>query len=203
MRRVLVSLIAVALFGCQSGPDPLASPTAGTPTASPDSSTAAESPRAGNVDEDTIRLHKTTIKTRQGQKWELQADEVEWMDDRSKANAKTVTWWLVDEDDKKWVKVVSPEADVDMDNEVVTFIGKTVASRLGFDETLEVQHLVYKGKERKFYGSGGVEWHRGTVELKGETLTATSQLDRVQLKGKVRGKSKGGFKGLKEPRKAE
>lgn len=147
--------------------------------------------------EDTVRLDRTTIKFRQGQKWELKADNVDWFDDRSKAKAKTVTWWLLDEADKKWVRVDAPAADVQMDDEVITFIGETVATRLGFPETLKVQHLVYKGKDKKFYGSGGVEWVRANVVLTGETLTATAELDKVQLKGKVRGKSEGGLKGFK------
>lgn len=195
MRRILL-IALIALAGCQSSPGPAPSPTPGGVSASPSGAPA-------QVGKDTIRLRKTTIKTRQGQKWEMEAEEVDWMDDRSRALAQEVDWWLIDEHDKRWVKVESPHADVDMDNEIVTFTGETVARRLGFDETLKVQHLVYKGKERMFYGSEGVEWQRGTVRLTGETLTATSTLDKVQLKGDVRGKSKGGFKGLLKPRKAE
>lgn len=196
MPRILTILLLLSLAGCQSQPAPSVTATPGG-TATPGEATP--SPKGG----DTVRLRKTTIKTRKGQKWEMEAEEVDWMDDRSSAKAKVVTWWLIDEQDKKWVKVESPRADIDMDAEVVTFIGQTVATRLDYDETLQVQHLVYKGKERKFYGSGGVTWHRETIDLVADTLTATSELDKVQLKGNVKGKMTGGFKGFDQPRKAE
>lgn len=152
--------------------------------------TPADSPEE---DEPAVHLRKTTIKTRQGQKWELEAGAMDWSEEGNRAKATDVNWWLIDENGQRWVEVQSPAADIDMDHEIVTFQGKTVATRLGFPETLEVQHLVYKGKDRKFYGSGGVIWKRANVELTGETLTATSQLDKVQLRGNVRGKSIGGF----------
>ena len=194
----LAVVISWAAVGCSSTPDP--SPTS-SPKATPDVMTPT--PASTDLPSDTVRLRKTTIKTRQGQKWEMEADEVDWMDDRARAKARDVTWWLVDQDNKKWVKVVSPEADIDMEGEVVTFIGETVATRLGFPESLKVKKLVYKGKDRKFYGSGGVLWQRANIELTGETLTATAELDKVQLKGQVKGKSIGGFEGLKEPQKAD
>lgn len=150
-----------------------------------------------------MRLKKTTIKTRQGQKWELEADEVDWTDSNSLAKARVVNWWLIDKNEKRWVKVVSPQANIDMDREIVTFTGETVATRIGFPESLKVQKLVYKGKERKFYGSGGVTWRRATADLSGDTLTATAELDKVLLKGNVKGKIKGGFKDLKDPKKAD
>ncbi len=200
MRRLFIILALLASVGCQSTPAPSAT---STPVAKDSPSGESTPDSQAVVDEDTVRLRKTTIKTRRGQKWEMEAEEVDWMDDRSQAKAKVVTWWLIDENDKKWVKVDSPRADVDMDAEVVTFIGQTTATRIGFDETLHVQRLVYKGKERKFYGSGGVTWHRETVDLAAQTLTATAELDRVQLKGKVKGKTTGGFKGFEEPRKAD
>lgn len=199
MRFFLILTILLSLVGCQSSEEPHATPSA---SASPGSKST---PKADGtpIADDTVRLRKTTIKTKQGQKWEMEASQIDWHDNRAFGEAKEVTWWLLDENDKKWVRVDSPRADVDRTNEIVTFIGETVAHRLDFDEDLKVQHLVYKGKERMFYGSQGVEWRRGTVELTGETLTATSELDKVQLKGSVKGKTKGGFKGLKEPRKAD
>lgn len=191
---LLLSLALLFLSGCESELDPVgASPS---PQTSPGGGTATPSPSPGDQG-DNIRLQKTTIKTRQGQKWEMEAESVDWMDGRSQAKATNVDWWLVDAKGKRWVKVESPTADVDMDREVVTFEGETVATRLGFPESLKVKKLVYKGKDRKFYGSGGVLWKRANVELSGETLTATAELDKVQLKGKVKGKSRGGLEGLK------
>lgn len=200
MRPLFLLLIAVLLIGCQRS-----DPSKGSPKASASPSPAASSSPLKGMTEDTVRLAKTTIKFRQGQKWELEADDVDWYDDRSNAKANNVTWWLLDENDKKWVRVDAPKADVQMDTEVITFVGQTVATRLGFPETLKVQHLVYKGKDRKFYGSGGVIWNRANIQLTGETLTATAELDKVQLKGRVKGKSEGGLKGLNfsEPRKAK
>lgn len=198
MRRLLTTLILLFLCGCQSADTPQDTPSPGG-TASP----AVGQTSAPKVDEDTVRLKKTTIKTRKGQKWELEAEEIDWTDSRSFAKARAVNWWLVDENDKRWVKVVSPRADVDMDNEIVTFIGETVATRIGFPESLKVNKLVYKGKDRKFYGSQGVTWRRATADLRGDTLTATAELDRVLVKGRVKGKIKGGFDGLKDPKKVD
>jgi LPS export ABC transporter protein LptC len=209
LRNIFVLLTALVLCACQGGPPTPGStvtPQGGTASPHPDGhpgGTRLPAASATPDNGDAVRLHKTTIKTRQGQKWELEAGEVDWFDERSKAKAKEVVWWLLDEDDKRWVKVESPKADIDMDHEVVTFVGKTVATRLGFPESLEVQHLVYKGKDRKFYGSGGVVWKRANLELTGEALTATSQLDKVQLKGDVQGKSKGGFEWFDELRQSE
>lgn len=197
MRFLVILAILLFLTGCRSAEDPSQSPTA---KASPGGVPSAD---GTPLSENTVRLSKTTLKTKQGQKWEMEAEQIDWHDDRSFGEARVVTWWLLDENDKKWVRVDSPRADIDRTKEVVTFIGETVATRLDFDEDLKVQHLVYKGKERMFYGSEGVEWRRGTIELTGETLTATSELDKVQLKGNVKGKTKGGFQGLKEPRKAD
>lgn len=206
MRYTLLIIAFAGLLtfaGCHSEPDnPEYSATPAGEASAEASATPAASETPAERD-DTISLKKTTIKTREGQKWELEAGQVDWSDSHSQAKATGVNWWLLDEDDKRWVKVESPEADIDMDHEIVTFEGKTVATRLGFPETLEVQHLVYKGKDRKFYGSGGVVWKRANLELSGETLTATSQLDKVQLKGKVKGKSKGGFEWFDELQKSE
>lgn len=200
MRGLLSLLIAVCLSGCQSEPAPTAAPEgSASPSPTPGISASPQS-QAG---EKTVRVHKSTIKTKQGQKWELEAEEVDWMDDRSKAKARDVDWWLIDEKGERWVQVESPVADIDLDSEIVIFEGETVAQRIGYDENLKVQRLVYKGKERMFYGSEGVEWHRGGVKLSGDTLKADSTLSQVQLKGRVKGKSEGGFKDLSEPRKAE
>ena len=78
-----------------------------------------------------------------------------------------------------------------MNTEIVVFTGEVNARRLDSKETLEVNHLVYDGKKRVFHGSEGVLWKREGMELAGETLTANSELDKVQLKGKVRGKTDG------------
>lgn len=203
MRGLCFFFALTLVVGCHSPSTPSvdSTPEGGTATLSP--SPAVSSTPSASPAEKTVRLQKSTIKTKQGQKWEMEAEEVDWMDDRSRAKAKDVDWWLIDEEGKRWVQVESPVADIDLDAEIVIFEGETVAKRLGFDENLKVQRLVYKGKERMFYGSEGVEWHRGTIMLSGETLKATSTLSQVQLKGKVRGKSEGGFEDLSEPRKAE
>ena len=205
--RYTVQIIAfvslLLLAGCHSEPDSPEYSATPAGEASPEASATPSVTETPAEEDDTVTLKKTTIKTREGQKWELEAGQVDWSDSHSQAKATGVSWWLLDKDDKRWVKVESPEADIDMDHEIVTFEGKTVATRLGFPETLVVQHLVYKGKDRKFYGSGGVVWKRANLELSGETLTATSQLDKVQLKGKVKGKSKGGFEWFDELQKSE
>jgi LPS export ABC transporter protein LptC len=140
-----------------------------------------------------VRLQKTVIKTKQGQRWELEADEVDWMDNNSQAKAQQVTWFLLGPQGERTVKVESPGADVDMNAEIVTFTGEVVARRLDSPESLVVQHLVYNGKERLFHGSEGVLWKKTGIELAGLTLTATAELDKVQLKGRVKGKTEGGL----------
>jgi lipopolysaccharide assembly outer membrane protein LptD (OstA) len=91
------------------------------------------------------------------------------------------------------VRVESSGADVDMNSELVTFTGEVVARRLDSEESLVVQRLIYNGKSRIFSGSEGVLWKRQGIELAGQTLTATAELDKVQLKGRVKGKTEGGL----------
>lgn len=202
--RLLLIFFLVVVAGCsRSGPDSPSGDKADVDP-SPEMSTPSPDLSPPLVDSGrTVHFKKTTIKTRQGQKWELEADQVDWADERSRARALDVLWWLVDDEGIRTVRVESPEADIDMDNEVVTFIGETIATKIGFPESLEVKKLVYRGKERMFYGSEGVTWKRPDVELTGETLTATAELDKVQLKGGVKGKSKGGFDGLAKPRRTD
>lgn len=182
-------IIADATPGVSSSPGAVSTPT------------ATATPREGS--EEPVEVRKFTIETKSGQKWQMESEQGTWLDDRSVAKVKEVTWYLLDEQDVRTVKVEAPEAEVEMDKDLVTFYGETVATRLGFDETLKVQHLVYKGKERKFYGSEGVVWQRETGELSGETLTATAELDKVQLKGRVKGKTVGGLPGLGLKSKAD
>lgn len=196
LSHIAVLLLLLLCTGCQSpteGTDITATPDrpqSGSPSPSLDMPPPSPD-ETSTPAEEALRLHKTTIKARQGQKWELEAVEVDWSSSRSKADAKDVNWWLLDESDKRWVKIVSPEAEIDMDHEIVTFKGKTVATRLNTPESLVVQKLIYNGKDRLFYGSGGVVWKKAGMELTGETLTATPELDKVQLKGRVQGRSKG------------
>lgn len=114
-----------------------------------------------------------------------------------------MTWYLLDPKGDRTVKVVSDGADLDMDDDEVTFQGEVVARRLGSEETLTVQHLIYTGKDRLFHGSEGVLWKRKGIELAGETLTATAELDKVQLKGRVKGKSEGGQLKLDDPAESD
>ncbi len=169
--------------GSESSPSPTPSVASGSPTP------LGVSESSG--DQQPVRLEKTVIKTKQGQRWEMEADSVDWMDDSSKAKAEVVTWFLLDPKGERTVRVDSAGADVDMKAEVVVFTGEVEARRLDSDESLDVQHLVYNGKKRTFHGSEGVLWKREGMELSGETLTATAELDKVQLKGRVRGKSDG------------
>lgn len=150
------------------------------------------------AEERPVRLERTVIRTRQGQRWELEAEEVDWMDNRSQAKAHDVTWYLLGPQGERTVRVDSPGADLDMEAELVTFVGQVVARRLDSEESLEVNHLIYRGKERRFYGSEGVLWKRQGVTLAGQALTATAELDKVQLKGRVRGRTEGGLLKLED-----
>ncbi len=176
----------------------LASPTPvetrGGPTPSPAVSTPA--PSASPTASLPVNVRNFTITTRDGQRWELESEEGEWLDGKSRAHLTNVVWYLRDENDERTVQVVSPEADAQMDKKIVTFIGETVVTRLGLGETLLVNHLIYKSEERMFYGSQGVVYRRPKGELFGETLTATAELDKVQLKGRVQGKTVGGLSDL-------
>ena len=279
MLRIVIILLSLTLIACQTV-KPKTIVTSPSPSASPEVSESPTPDMADNTAEDTVRLKKTTLKNKQGQKWELEAETVDWADAKSKALAQEVDWWLLGEDDEPWVKVVSPHADIDMKNQIVIFTGETIATRVGFPEEMKVQRLVYRGNEktfhgsggvtwrrdpsipvsktktdqpevsqipikvespeveyntitenvvfsgetiasrigskerlkvrkliyksedRKFYGSGGVSWQRPAAELTGETLTASADLDRIQLKGRVKGKIKGGSKNFQDSQKA-
>lgn len=193
MLRALIGMIMGLLLvaGCTT---PGSDSNGDEPTATPTPDVTASSPAPGSSaspNDEPVRLEKTVIKTKQGQRWEMEADSVDWMDNTSKAKAEVVTWFLLDPKGKRTVQVDSKGADVDMKAEIVVFTGEVQARRLDSKESLDVQHLVYNGKKRTFHGSEGVLWKREGMELSGETLTATAELDKVQLKGRVRGKSDG------------
>lgn len=179
---------ALLIAGCTTPGDDIVVASA---TPAPAASATPSPVASASPDDEPVRLEKTVIKTKQGQRWEMEADSVDWMDDSAKAKAQVVTWFLLNPQGQRTVKVESPGADVDMNTEIVVFTGEVNARRLDSKETLEVNHLVYDGKKRVFHGSEGVLWKREGMELAGETLTANSELDKVQLKGKVRGKTDG------------
>lgn len=184
---IALAIFSLLLVSCTTpgadSPAPVAVETSAVPDA-----IASASP-----DEKPIRLEKTVIRTKQGQRWELEADVVDWMDNNAQAKAQDVIWFLLAEDGERTIRVESIGADVDLNAEMVVFTGEVVAQRIGSEESLVVSHLVYNGKERQFYGSDGVLWKRKGFELAGETLTANAELDKVQLKGRVKGKTEGGL----------
>ncbi len=193
MLRALISILIASLFwvACSTPGDNIVGLTRSTPGPSAVGGKPKPTPTPG--EEKPIRLEKTTIKTKKGQRWELEADTVDWKNDNSRADAETVTWYLLDPQGERSVKVDSDGADVNMKDELVEFTGEVVAQRLGSEESLVVQRLLYNGKERMFYGSEGVLWKRKGIELAGQTLTANAELDKVQLRGRVKGKTEGGF----------
>lgn len=138
-----------------------------------------------------IRLEKTFLETKQGQRWQLEADRLDWSDANSRARAYEVTWYLLDATGKRNIVVKSAGADIDMEGQVVTFDGKVVAQRLHSQESLVAQHLVYRGKEKRFYGSQGVVWKRQGIDIRGQSLIANAALDKVRLQGGIRGESRG------------
>lgn len=188
MLRAVIAMAIVSLLwvGCSTpGGDVVQTPS--------ESSTPTGAVASASPEEKPVRLEKTIIKTKQGQRWELEADVVDWMDDNAQAKAQEVTWFLLDDEGARTVRVESLGADVDLNAELVVFTGEVVAQRLGSEESLVVAHLIYNGKERLFHGSDGVLWKRKGFELAGETLTANAELDKVQLKGRVKGKTEGGL----------
>lgn len=193
MLRAIVAIAICSLFwlSCSTPGDEVVPVMARTP--GPDQSPnphASASPHESKP----VRLEKTVIKTKQGQRWELEADKVDWLDNNSQAKAQDVTWFLLNPQGQRTIKVESPGADLDMDAEVVTFTGEVVAQRTDTSqESLVVNHLVYDGKGKIFHGSEGVRWKRKGFELAGQTLTANAGLDKVQLKGRVKGKTEGGL----------
>lgn len=188
---IVIAIGCLCWLGCSTPGDDIAPVLQRTP----DSTHAPHDPKASAspAPEKPVRLEKTVIRTKQGQRWELEADEVDWMNNNSKAKAHEVTWFLLGPKGERTIQVDSVGADLDMEAEVVTFTGKVVAKRLDSVESLVVQHLVYNGKERIFHGSQGVLWKRKGIELAGQTLTANAELDKVQLKGRVKGQTEGGL----------
>lgn len=193
MFRAFISILIASLswLGCSTPGDNIVGLVKTTP--GPSAPGGKPKPTATPGEEQPIRLEKTTIKTKKGQRWELEAETVDWKNDNSQADAETVTWYLLDPKGERTVKVDSKGADVDMQSELVEFTGEVVAQRLGSEEQLVVQRLLYNGKKRMFYGSEGVLWKRKGIELAGQTLTANAELDKVQLRGRVKGKTEGGF----------
>lgn len=181
--RAFWLLILMTLVSCQTpGPPEGQATTAVGPTGTP----TPAATRASR-DDDLVKLGKTTIRTKQGELWKMDAQRVDWRDQRRKARAYEVEWFLLDAQEKPTVRVESPEADVDLDTERVEFLGETVATRLRDQDILKVQHLVWEGRQKKFYGSEGVRWIRGVTQLRGDNMVATSQLENVELEGNVRG----------------
>lgn len=138
-----------------------------------------------------VRLEKTILESKQGQKWQLEAERLDWSNASEKAKAHEVTWYLLALDGKKSIKVEAKGAEIDLNAQLVSFSGSVLAKRLGSNETFIVQRLVYDGKKRLFKGSQGVRWKRQGLELAGEELTADAELSKVQLKGAVKGQSIG------------
>lgn len=190
---IAIAIGSVCCSGCSTPGDDI-TPLSVIPSGSPSPVPRVRPTEGPAGEEEPVRLEKTVIKTKQGQRWELQADEVDWAEDKSQAKAQAVTWFLLNPEGDRTVKVQSPGADVDMEAEEVVFTGEVVARRLDtLDESLVVNHLIYNGKERVFHGSDGVLWKRKGLQLAGETLTATAELDKVQLKGRVKGQTEGGL----------
>lgn len=81
LRTLVAMLICLVVVGCSSpaADKPVAE---GSPSgaASPSEPKVSSSPTPGS-DSKPVRLQKTVIKTKQGQRWELEAEEVDWMDD--------------------------------------------------------------------------------------------------------------------------
>lgn len=195
-RPVIVIAVASLLLGagCSTPGDDLVGKAAASATPQRVAASTPSPQATPEGEGKPVKLQQTVIKTKQGQKWELQADTVDWMDNKSQAKAEEVTWFLLNPKGQREIKVVSVGADVDMDAETVVFSGEVVARRMDdSNESLVVQRLIYDGKERMFHGSDGVLWKRKGFELAGQTLTATSELDKVQLKGRVKGKTEGGL----------
>jgi LPS export ABC transporter protein LptC len=190
---IAIAIASLLWLSCSTPGDGVRPTASGSPAAlsSPPASPGASSISGGSGK--PVRLQKTVIKTKQGQRWEMEADQVDWMDNNSQAKAQQVTWFLLNPQGQRTVKVKSPGADVDMKAQIVTFTGNVVAQKMNSEESLVVQRLVYNGKEKIFHGSEGVLWKRKGFELAGQTLTATAELDKVQLKGRVKGKTEGGL----------
>lgn len=194
MLRAVIAIAICALFwaACSTPGDDVVPVVARTP--GPGAAAPVAKPSATPGESKPVRLEKTVIKTKQGQRWELEADKVDWLDNNQQAKAEDVTWFLLNHEGQRTVRVESPGADVDLQAEMVTFTGEVVARRTDTSqESLLVNHLIYNGKEKVFHGSQGVLWKRQGFELAGQTLTANAELDKVQLKGRVKGKTEGGL----------
>ncbi len=134
-------------------------------------------------------MGKTTLRTKKGQLWELDASRVDWYEGRRKARAYDVDWDLLDEKRRPAVNVKAPEADIDMETEQVEFVGQTVATRTAVGDLLKVNRLIWDGQARMFYGSKGVRWIKGVSTVVGNQATATAELDKVKLEGNVRART--------------
>ena len=182
MRLVFLCWLCLWLIGCASEPTP----------APPEQASASPTPEAASPTPDVnkdINLAKTTVRTKKGERWALDATKIDWFEGRRKAKAYNVDWDLLDEKEQPAVNVKAPSAEFDLETETVEFFGQTVATRLERGDLLKVNHLLWDGKKKMFYGSKGVRWIKGLSTVVGDTMEATAHLEHVELEGNVRART--------------
>lgn len=172
--RALAAMILVAACACGGPP---------VPTPSPDSSPAAEASPTGRAPQPM--LEKSTISSRGENPWRLDAEKIQYDDERKTARVGTLTWTLLDKKGNTLVQVEGNGARVDLEAEKVSFEGPVVA-RGPRGEVLNVTDLVWDGKNRTFVGTQGVKMVRDGTVLTGLRLTASPDLKRIQVEGDVK-----------------
>ncbi|MEW6277312.1 MAG: LPS export ABC transporter periplasmic protein LptC, partial [Candidatus Eremiobacterota bacterium] len=159
-----------------------ATPPGATPNGASEVAVVTPSPR----EERESGLRTATIQSSRGVPWELEADQVEWTEGTRRARALEVRFSLHHPERKRSTRVTARGAGVDVDAERVEFEGSvTVEGPDG--EALTVNHLVWDGKAKLFYGDRGVRLVRGHSVLEGDRLIASPDLSRFEIVGGVKG----------------
>lgn len=185
IRRVLASMTLVVALGCGGAPTPTPAPSASPAAAASATAPVADASPQASPSAPQPMLEKSTIQSRGENPWRLDAEKIQYDDEKKTARVGTLTWTLLDKEGKTLVQVEGNGAEVDLEGEKVAFEGPVVA-RGPRGEVLHVTDLLWDGKNRQFRGTEGVRMEREGTVLTGMKLTASPDLKRLQVEGNVK-----------------
>ncbi|MHB2019986.1 MAG: LPS export ABC transporter periplasmic protein LptC [Candidatus Xenobia bacterium] len=170
----------VAVNSTPTTPPPPPSPVAAVSSASP---SPLMSPPA--LPPQTVNLNKSVLRGKLGggQSWELDATDIKYDDKNKVAVANDIDCTFFGKGGQQ-VKMQAKAANVDMQNQDVTFVGPVVA-HASTGEVLSITHLRWDGTKRKFFGTDGIKVTRGKSWLVGKEMIGDAALQRLEIKGNV------------------
>jgi len=117
--------------------------------------------------------------------WKIGARSLEVNKKTNKGRAEHVTWELMDEKERAYVKAEAPAAEIDMKTKSVDFIGP-VTARGKKDESARINKLYFDGPKNRFYGTKGVHIKKGESELTGSEMEIDPESRNFEIKGGVK-----------------